>query len=132
EMRIIDKSGHVKHIDSKVMIRRDSNGKPISITGFNMDVTEKKMADLKLQKSQQEYKSLFDQNPDGVYSLDLKGNFTNANRTLVELSGLDAESLIQIDFKRFLTEEDAARVNEKFNQCLHGEAQRYQAKFQNN
>lgn len=132
EMRIIDKSGHVKHIDSKVMIKRDSNGKPISITGFNMDVTEKKMADLKLQKSQQEYKSLFDQNPDGVYSLDLNGNFTNANRTLVELSGLDAESLVQIDFKRFLTEDDAARVTEKFNQCLHGEAQRYQAKFQNN
>ncbi|HYF67598.1 MAG TPA: PAS domain S-box protein [Ohtaekwangia sp.] len=131
EMRIIDKQGKVKYIESKVLIRRNSHGSPVSVTGFNMDVTDTKNADIQLQKSQLKYKSLFDQNPDGVYSLDLKGNFTNANKALVELAGLDAGKLLQIDFKRFLTEEDADFVNAKFKQCLNGEAQRYQAKFLN-
>jgi PAS domain S-box-containing protein len=129
EYRVIDKKGQVKYIDAKIVIRRDQTGAPITATGFNLDITARKTTANQLQKSQQEYKSLFDQNPDAVYSLDLNGNFINVNEGLIKLSGLSAEKLLQMDFNPFINTEDREKINSHFLAATKGSPQNYQARF---
>lgn len=50
DFRIIDKSGHLKYIRAEHVIERNSDGKPIKITGFNMDITDKRKLEQKLQE----------------------------------------------------------------------------------
>lgn len=42
EFRIIDRSGKLKYISGKIRIDRDENGHPIRISGFILDITERK------------------------------------------------------------------------------------------
>ncbi|HYG18654.1 MAG TPA: PAS domain S-box protein [Ohtaekwangia sp.] len=131
EIRIIDKAGQVKHLETKVRITRDQNGTPIHLVGFNRDITERKNAAHQLQKSEQEYKSLFQQNPDGVYSLDLDGRFTNVNDRIAELTGLSREELLAMDFLPFLDEENAQDIYGHFVEATKGVPQHYEARLIN-
>ena len=128
EFRVIDKKGNIKYLATKIVIKRNEEHQPIGLTGVNLDITERKKADIRLQKSRQEYKSLFDQNPDAVYSLDLQGNFTKVNNGLIKLSGLTEAELLNLNFQTFITESDAERVYNHFLSALEGKPQRYHAK----
>lgn len=126
EFRIIDKNGNIKHLVSKIGIKRNQEGVAVNLTGFNLDITERKKADIQLQRSEQEYKSLFDQNPDSVYSLDLKGNFTKVNAGLTKLSGLPAEELLKLNFRLFIEAKDVESVYRYFLATIEGAPQRYE------
>jgi len=106
EFRIIDYKGKLKHLGCRLEIYRDAAGRPIRLVGFNLDITDRKQAQIALQKSEQEYKSLFDQNPDAVFSLDLQGRFTNVNKGLADLTGLSASEMRGMDFLDFVHPDD--------------------------
>lgn len=42
EYRILDRSGKVKHLLSRILVKRDANNRPYQLIGFTMDVTEQK------------------------------------------------------------------------------------------
>lgn len=127
EFRIIDRKGRMKHLSSKLEVQRDVNGQVVRLVGFNMDITERKEAEVRVQKSEQEYKSLFDQNPDPVFSFDLTGTFTNANSAVLEVTGLSREELRRLDFRSFMSPCELPRVNEHFMLAIQGKPQRFEA-----
>lgn len=129
EFRIIDKKGNLKFISGKLKIIRDKEGQPIRLVGFNLDITERKRGETQLQKSEQEYKSLFDQNPDAIFSLDLKGRFTRVNKGLARLTGLSVSELQGMDFRNFVHKIDLQRVYLHYLSALEGKPQRYEAKL---
>jgi len=131
EFRIIDRKGRMKHLASKIVVKRNESNTPVTLIGVNLDITERKKAELQLRRSQLEYKSLFDQNPDAVYSLDVDGNFTKVNRSLVLISGVEQHELIGINFVPFVAPEDLLRVQNHFQSALQGNPQRYQASIVN-
>ena len=129
EFRIIDFQGKLKYISSKLQIYRDASRRPIRLVGFNLDITERKRTEIALQKSEQEYRSLFDQNPDVVFSLDLFGRFTNVNKGLTDMVGGSADDLRGRDFLTLVLPEERARVNQHFLSALERKPQRYEATF---
>lgn len=132
DFRIIDKAGRLKHIASKIVVRRDESGKAVGLIGVNHDITERKEAELLLWASRQEYKSLFDQNPDAVYSLDLQGNFTKVNKSVTELTGFTEHMLLASSFRPFIEECDVEMVQRHFESSVSGKPQRYQTKIVGN
>lgn len=50
EFRIIDHRGTVKFLYAKMLLRRNDQGTPVHILGFNLDVTDKKAADASMRK----------------------------------------------------------------------------------
>jgi len=72
------------------------------------------------------YRSLFDQNPDGVYSLDRKGRLVEANPAMEKLTGYGAEELIGRSSVRIIAPEDRRRAAEHFSEALKGEARYYE------
>lgn len=129
EFRVIDKDGNIKHLASKVVVKRNEEHDPIRLIGVNLDITARKNTEALVKRSEQEYKSLFDQNPDPVYSLDLQGRFTKVNSSLIGLSGLSESDLLQLNFRSFIASEDSIKVEGHFKLATEGQTQRYQTKI---
>lgn len=101
----------------------DNEGNCIRLVGSVNDITELKKIEQSLAISQQEYKSLFDQNPDAVYSLDMEGNFLSFNQGLENLLECSQEELIQQKtFIPFCDPVDLERVMQHFKKVLQGES----------
>jgi CheY-like chemotaxis protein len=49
EFRIIDKGQQVKHIHSRIMVKRDNNDCPAQLIGFSIDITRQKQQTLTLE-----------------------------------------------------------------------------------
>ncbi|KIL38412.1 histidine kinase [Gordoniibacillus kamchatkensis] len=89
----------------------DLAGEVERIDGIMMDVTEKKRSELALEESEQRYKSLFENNLDGVFSLELSGfYFVNANRSFETITGIQFDKLHDRCFMGLIMDEDHASV----------------------
>jgi diguanylate cyclase (GGDEF)-like protein/PAS domain S-box-containing protein len=87
------------------------------------DVTERRDVQRTLAESEQRYKSLFEHNPNAVYSFDLKGTFTSANPACETVSGYAVGDLVGSSFVSFIVPEDRDRAMESFRSAAAGEAQ---------
>lgn len=81
---------------------------------------------LKLEENEQRYKSLFEHNPDAIYSLDLKGNITSANRGAEKVTGYTADEIVNVPVRFFLRPDDYARAKEHYQRVIRGEPQNYE------
>jgi PAS domain S-box-containing protein len=90
------------------------------------DVSERKQAERSLQESEQRYKSLFEKNPDAVFSLDLEGKFLSANPACEQISGYSVEEILRTSFASFLVPEERERTLERFHRGLQGERQNFE------
>ncbi|MEP6671308.1 MAG: PAS domain S-box protein [Chthoniobacter sp.] len=85
-------------------------------------VTEELRASTRrLEQSEQRYRSLFEHNPDAVYSLDREGRFLAFNAAGEVLTGYPTEDLLLSPFQRVLMPEDHARAERDFARVLTGE-----------
>jgi diguanylate cyclase (GGDEF)-like protein/PAS domain S-box-containing protein len=91
------------------------------------DVTDRKRAERRLQASEQRYRSLFDHNPDAVYSFDLNGDFTSANPACEDVSGYTPEELLRRSFEPLIVPEQRDRIKEHFQHAAEGRTVRYEA-----
>lgn len=78
-----------------------------------------------LSESEQRYKSLFEQHPDTVYSLDLNGRFVSLNYSCEVLSGYTKEELKQRTPRDFIADEELDRNLSYFNRAKQGIPQNY-------
>lgn len=79
---------------------------------------KEKHTELKVQE--QHYRSLFDYNPDAIYTLDLKGNFTAFNPSAVPLTGYSLEELYKRKIKDLIVPEEIPYVLEKYENVKQG------------
>ncbi len=75
----------------------------------------------RLEQSEQRYRSLFEHNPDAVYSLDREGRFLSFNAAGETLTGYPTEDLLLLPYQRVLVPEDHARAERDFARVLTGE-----------
>ncbi|MCU7376191.1 PAS domain S-box protein [Paucibacter sp. O1-1] len=107
---------------------RDSTGTIVKWFGTCTDIDELKQAQLHVDQSnralldsEQRYRSLFEQNNDGVYSLDLAGRIVSANDAFLNLIGYTAEDALSMDFLHFVAPERMTASAARFEQALSGE-----------
>lgn len=78
-----------------------------------------------LLESKNAYTSLFDQNPDAVFSFDLNGQFLSANSTLLRMLESTIDQLRDTTFERFILPSQLDRVLKSFKKACQGEPQNY-------
>ena len=93
--RMKAKDGTYRWINGRGKAIWDENNKPLRITGFNTDITDTIEAQAALQKSEQKFKSIFEESPMGilVYDLSEKGDLV-----LIDANPA-ANKLLKIDLK---------------------------------
>ena len=79
-----------------------------------------------LQESEARYRSLFEHNPDGVYSLDLQGYFLNANLACCRICGYSLGEFLKRSFVFLMVPEDLSRTLDHFRRAAEGEPQNYE------
>jgi len=105
-------------------------GKPCVQT-IAVDATGRYQSQRALDRSEQEHRSLFENNPDGVYSLDLAGVFTSANAAALKLCGYRADELVGMSFDPLIAPEDKRRAQSYFRRAVRGVPQYYQLAIMN-
>lgn len=70
-------------------IKRDENGIPKRVTGIVQDITEKKLADIKLIESEKNFRMLADQAPIWIWLTDIDVNILYSNTALLNFVGID-------------------------------------------
>ena len=90
EIEFLCKDGTIIITDCSCNVVHDSNGEFASIVTFQRDITERKRADIELQK----YKIMFDSAQDAIFFKDLKSRYIVANNKTAEAFGLSCEEII--------------------------------------
>jgi diguanylate cyclase (GGDEF)-like protein/PAS domain S-box-containing protein len=82
----------------------------------------------RLEKSEQQFRSLFTYNPNPVFALDLAGNILSVNPAGLKLKPHAATDFIGHHFSHLVLEEDLERVGQHFSAARAGAPQRFEAR----
>ncbi|TWT27083.1 EAL domain-containing protein [Planomicrobium sp. CPCC 101110] len=118
--RVYKKDGELIHVEIH-STKIDRFGKTV-LFGTLIDVTGEVAAALKLKENKERFKSLFYNNPDAIFTIDLQGNFIDANPGCLELTGYSADELLSMPFAPLIAEEDLEEAFVYFERAAHGEA----------
>jgi two-component system sensor histidine kinase ComP len=91
---------------------KNKTGEIERLDGIILDITEKKKSEIALEESEQRYKSLFENNLDGVFSIDLQGNLVNANQAFEKITGIQMDQLQDRCFIGLIYDEDHILVHQ--------------------
>ncbi|HEX6536094.1 MAG TPA: PAS domain S-box protein [Gemmatimonadaceae bacterium] len=126
EGRAVLPTGEEKWVQVASRQEQQPDGSILS-AGLLVDITEQRRAAQRLEESEQHYRSLFDQNPDAIFSLDTDGRFLSANPACEVVSGYRPDELIGESFAALVVPEDLEVANASFGSAVAGEATRYEA-----
>jgi len=87
--------------------------------GFITDATERKRWENAVREGGKRYRDLFENSTDFVYTLDLKGNFTDVNKAAEELTGYTKNQLIGMNYKDYTPEATHERTREAFDNVFN-------------
>lgn len=122
--RIISLQGQELIYEISINPAYSAHAEVIGITVLMNNITQRKLTEGRLLENQQRYQSLFDQNPDGVFSLDLDKKFTSANRALSEILEHPIETLLQCQFTKVAELTFSKNLDKIIENTLEGVSQR--------
>lgn len=118
-LRLLANGGHPVHISLFGALIANSDGDPEYIA-CNIHHLSKQY------ESNQQFESLFRNNPHPVYYFDLEGNFEGVNDKLLEFTELSRKELLQKGFAEFIVPEDLERTRQYFKKAAEGKPGQYQ------
>ena len=136
--------GESVHRDDEVYWRRDGTSFPVEYWSHPVvrkgrtlgavitfiDITERKQAEAALRKSEERWRSVYENSAIGVALTDLSGRFLAVNRAYEKMLGYTEEELRKLTFLE-ITEEDYRDANwELVSELLEGKRQQFQVEKQ--
>lgn len=93
EHRMLHRDGSVRWFLARGSVIRDAEGRAISLTGTDTDITDRKLSEEALRKAEEIHKRIVDSTNDCVKILDLEGRLLHVNReglSLLEVPDISA------------------------------------------
>lgn len=113
ELKLVNKRGDKVWVNYKSSIITLNGG--YYVEAILQDITEKKIAEFELKKSESKYRNIIENSKEGYFEVDLKGNFTFFNDALVDLFEYHPNELIGMNYREYMDTENARRTYETFN-----------------
>src|SRR4051812_11982622 len=119
EADCITKDGRIVtlEINSSVIY---SDGKPVAVQGIARDVTDRKRTHEALKRSEKEYRELFENANDLIYTHDLKGNFTSLNRAGEIITGYTRDEALEMNIAQVVAREYLTSARQMITEKLAG------------
>lgn len=106
EMRLKRLDGKVIWVYDRAKIFYDKKGKIKWIEGILEDITERKLAELKLYQSEQRYAGLFKKLQDVYFKIDLQGQILQVSPSLEKITGYSIDEILHTNIKEYLINEN--------------------------
>ncbi|MCA1959632.1 MAG: PAS domain S-box protein [Desulfomonile sp.] len=82
------------------------------------DITELKLAEQELRKSEEKYRGIIEAITDGYHEADLRGNIIFCNDCLCEIVGCSREELLSMNYSEMMDEANAKHVFSAYNRVF--------------
>jgi len=89
----VDLAGENRWLRTSLQPVRDESGAPCAVMVHSMNITEMKNAEIRLRQSEENYRNLFYNSPDG-YLIIRDGKFIDCNKVSAEMIGCDRSMII--------------------------------------
>lgn len=99
EHRVYRKDGSIGWVVDHGLLFEGDSEKPLRLIGTTTDITERKEAEIELQKSEEKFRNVFEGSGIGMAILSLDGQFTKVNRVFCEMLGYSEVEIIQTNFR---------------------------------
>jgi PAS domain S-box-containing protein len=116
DWELIRKDGSKRILETSVSLMRDSRAQPIGFYGIARDITECKQAEEVLQASEEKYRTILHSIEEGYYEVDLAGNFTFFNDSLVKTLGYTKGELMGLNDRLYMSRETSKIVFQTFHE----------------
>lgn len=111
EYRMLHKDGSIVWIlDHAGIVQRDTNGKPMRMSGTHTDISKQKRLEEQLRASENFFSSLAQVNPIGIYRTDAQGNCIYVNDIGCEIIGMTAQQAYGDGWSHAIFEDDRSKV----------------------
>lgn len=87
------------------------------------DINRRKKA---LEESREHHRSLFEHNPDAVFSFDLEGNYLSVNKSFEKLLGYTMDEYLSMNFDPLVVPECLDKTHYHFKKSAEGNPQNYE------
>ena len=103
--RIVRPDGKIIWVQAQAELVKDQAGNPVKLLGTMLDITERKRAEETILESEEKYRTLVSQSPEGIFIIDLNGNFISANRSMCETLGYNEKELLSTNIWQIIPKE---------------------------
>ena len=122
EKRYINKTGGILCVEEIITIHRDEKGNPLFYISLVNDMSNHKMLEEKVQKSESHFKALFESSPLPMWFYDLNSlKFIAVNNAAIKHYGYSQEEFSKMTIKDIRPEEDIPELLENIK--THNEAE---------
>ena len=123
EFRIVSKSGDIRHISAVSRSIKDDSGKVTHIYGMGRDITEQKLAQKALERSEEQFRRLIETAPIAIVVINSRGQIVFINARIENLFGYEHDELmgesIEILVPEYLWEKHIKHRSYFFTQPVH-------------
>ncbi|UWR39566.1 PAS domain S-box protein [Sulfitobacter sp. W074] len=99
----------------------DAQGNALNLVGTQRDITDRKRAEIALQGSEKQFRSLMNNAPIGTALVSLEGQWLATNAAMTAFLGYSEEELRSTDFQSITHEDDLKSCLLKVQKLLNGE-----------
>jgi len=129
EIEVVTKDGR-KGFAEVNAVKIEYEGRLAALVVFR-DITERKKLQQALEESEEKYRALFENSPDGVIIFDLKGNVTECNKTMLEY-GFKKEDIIGKNLTELISKKYWSLISKDLLNLERGELTHGEFEFETN
>jgi PAS domain S-box-containing protein len=91
---------------------KDNTGKIIGLVSIGQEVTKRKEAEEKLKESEEKFSAIFENAPDIIFLMNLKGNIINCNKQILKLTGYNPSEIMGKNLKelKIIEEKEKSKI----------------------
>ena len=97
EFRIIRSDGTIRYLFSTALIQQNDQGESTRAVGINLDITDRKQAEIALEEEILRRSAVFNTSHDGIHILDRAGNLMEANTGFAQMLGYNLDELSHLN-----------------------------------
>jgi PAS domain S-box-containing protein len=99
EHRIYKKDGSIGWVIDRGILFQPDEEKPMRLIGTTTDITDKKNSELALKKSEERFRSVFENSGTGMVILEPDGRISKSNQAFREMIGYNETELMNMNFR---------------------------------